>query len=100
MENFQGSEILVLRFFLASSGIRQVCDGKTTWKKNSEIVGSFNGITSTCKLMTRFFFSQLRNNRSVSCLRNAIKCRYRVRGNFALVCLSFIAEMKSNEDIP
>ena len=53
---FQGSEILVLRYFLVSSGIRQVCDGKTAWKKNIEIVGSFNGITTTCKLMTRIFF--------------------------------------------
>ena len=42
--------------FLVSSGIRQVCDGKTAWKKNIEIVGSFNGITTTCKLMTRIFF--------------------------------------------
>ena len=25
-------------------------------EKNSEIVGSFNGIASTCKLMTGFFF--------------------------------------------
>ena len=34
----------------------QVCDGKTAWKKNIEIVGSFNGITTTCKLMTGIFF--------------------------------------------
>ena len=59
--------------FLVSSGIRQVCDGKTAWKKHIDIVGSFNGTTTTCKLMTRIFFSQLRNNRRVSCLRNAIK---------------------------
>ena len=52
----------------------QVCDGKTAWKKNIEIVGSFNGITTTCKLMTGIF-SQLRNNRRVSCLRNAIKSK-------------------------
>ena len=57
------------RIFLVSSGIRQVCDGetawkknieivggKTAWKKNIEIVGSFNGITTTCKLMTGIFF--------------------------------------------
>ena len=42
--------------FLVSSGIRQVCDGKTAWKKDIEIVGSFNGTTTTCKLMTRIFF--------------------------------------------
>ena len=42
--------------FLVSSGIRQVCDGKTAWKKNIEIVGSFNSITTTCKLMTGIFF--------------------------------------------
>ena len=41
---------------LMSSGIRQVCDGKTAWKKNIEIVGSFNGLTTTCKLMTGIFF--------------------------------------------
>ena len=53
--------------FFVSSGIRQVCDGKTAWKKNIEIVGSFNGITTICKLMTGIFFSPLRNNRRVSC---------------------------------
>ena len=42
--------------FLVSSGIRQVCDGKTAWKKNIEIVGSFNGMTTSCKLMTGIFF--------------------------------------------
>ena len=46
-------------------------------KKKKKIVGSFNGISTTCKLEMDFFFSQLRNKHCQkpckSCLRKAIK---------------------------
>ena len=95
--------------FLVSSGIRQVCDGKTAWKKHIDIVGSFNGATTTCKLMTRIFFhnSEIIAVCHVYVTQSSLKRPFHVthdissNGNFAVVCqvcLSFIAEMKSNKD--
>ena len=91
--------------FLVSSGIRQVCDGKTAWKKHIDIVGSFNGATTTCKLMTRIFFhnSEIIAVCHVYVTQSSLKRPIHVTrdissGNFAVVCLSFIPEMKSNKD--
>ena len=70
-EKFQGSEIRPWKFggglifgpriFLVSSGIRQVCNSKTAWKK-IEIVCSFSGIPITCRLEMEYFFTQIRNH--------------------------------------
>ena len=58
----------------------------------------------TCRLELAFFFAQIRNNRCMSCLRNAIESKTawhvscRASGNIAVVCFSFISEMKPNKD--
>ena len=100
----RGDLFSVLGFFWVSSGIREVCDDKTAWEKNWN--WSFNGIPITCGLEMFFFFSRKSEIIAVmSCSRNAIlndsftwQVSCRVRGNFAVVYLSFISEMKSNKD--
>ena len=67
--------------------------------KKSQIVGSFNGISTTCTLEMGLF-AQLRNDRCVSCLRNAIESKTAFSREFRCslhVSVSFV-EMKSNKD--
>ena len=64
--------MLALRFFWFRRESDKSVMVKLHGKKNIEIVGSFNGITRICKLMTGIFFHNSEII-AVSCLRNAIK---------------------------
>ena len=80
---------------------------KLRGKKKKRDFCSFNGIPITCRLEMEFFFTQSEII-TVSCVRNAIESKTalsrgtcmtcRASGNFTVVCLSFILEMKSNKD--
>ena len=77
-------------------------------KKKIKIVCSFNGISTTFKLGMELFFHKSEKNRCghVYVTQSGPKQPIHVtcdmssaaRGNDAVVCLSFIAEMKLNKD--